>query len=151
MATTRAGLEDVIAANSAISDIIGAQGKLTYRGIDIHDLARHSSFEETTYLLWFGSLPTRDALHQFSAELASHRALPTQVLTLMKDFPRTATPMDALRTALLLRSPGARRIPRGERRQGHAGDRANGDDRRRLRADPAGPPGGRAGTGRKPR
>src|SRR5438552_248562 len=100
MAPTKAGLEDVIAANSAICDIIGAQGKLTYRGIDIHELARNSSFEETTYLLWFGSLPTRDALLQFSAELASHRVLPTQVLTLMKDFPRTATPMDALRTAL---------------------------------------------------
>src|SRR3981189_525773 len=98
MATTKAGLEDVIAANSAICDIIGAQGKLTYRGIDIHDLARNSSFEETTYLLWFGSLPTREALHQFSGELASHRALPTQILTLMKDFPRTATPMDALTT-----------------------------------------------------
>ncbi len=100
MPTIKAGLEDIIAANSAICDIIGGQGKLTYRGIDIHDLARNSSFEETTYLLWFGSLPTRDALHQFSAELASHRPLPTQVLTLMKDFPRTATPMDALRTTL---------------------------------------------------
>ena len=100
MPVTKGGLEDVIAANSAISDIIGAQGKLTYRGIDIHDLARHSSFEETTYLLWFGTLPTREALVDFSAELASHRALPQQVLTLMKDFPRNATPMDALRTAL---------------------------------------------------
>ncbi len=97
---TKGGLEDVVAATSTICDIIGPLGKLTYRGIDIHDLARNSSFEETTYLLWFGSLPTRDALHEFSAELASHRALPTQVLTLMKDFPRSATPMDALRTAL---------------------------------------------------
>jgi len=96
----KAGLEDVIAANSAISDIIGPLGKLTYRGIDIHDLAQHSSFEETTYLLWFGSLPERQALQEFSAELASHRALPQQVLTLIKDFPRNATPMDALRTAL---------------------------------------------------
>src|ERR1700682_1410957 len=100
MATNKAGLEDGIEANSEICDIIGAQGKLTYRGIDIHDLARNSSFEETTYLLWFGSLPTRDALHKFSAQLASHRALPTQVLTLMKDFPRNAPRMDALRTAL---------------------------------------------------
>src|SRR5437879_6556802 len=100
MPLTKAGLEDVIAANSTICDIIGPEGKLTYRGIDIHDLARNSSFEETTYLLWFGSLPTRDALRQFSAELASHRALPSQVLTLMKDFPRNATPMDATRTAL---------------------------------------------------
>jgi citrate synthase len=100
MTATKGGLEDVIAANSAICDIIGPQGKLTYRGIDIHDLARNSSFEETTYLLWFGSLPTKEALHQFSAELASHRSLPTQVLTLMSDFPRSASPMDALRTAL---------------------------------------------------
>src|ERR1700694_1960670 len=100
MSTTKAGLEDVMAANSAICDIIGPQGKLTYRGIDIHDLARNSSFEETTYLLWFGSLPTKEALHQFSAELASHRQLPAEVLTLMRDFPRNAAPMDALRTAL---------------------------------------------------
>jgi citrate synthase len=100
MPVTKGGLEDVIAANSAICDIIGPQGKLTYRGIDIHDLARNSSFEETTYLLWFGSLPTREALHQFSAELASHRQLPPEILMLMKGFPRTATPMDALRTAL---------------------------------------------------
>jgi citrate synthase len=100
MTATKGGLEDVVAANSAICDIIGPQGKLTYRGIDIHDLARHSSFEETTYLLWFGTLPTREALQEFSAELASQRALPRQVLTLMKDFPRNATPMDALRTTL---------------------------------------------------
>ncbi|TMF55811.1 MAG: citrate synthase, partial [Chloroflexi bacterium] len=59
MPLTKAGLEDVIAANSAICDIIGPEGKLTYRGIDIHDLARHSSFEETTYLLWFGHLPSQ--------------------------------------------------------------------------------------------
>jgi citrate synthase len=100
MPMTKGGLEDVIAANSAISDIIGPQGKLTYRGIDIHDLARHSSFEETTYLLWFGTLPTSKALGEFSSELASHRGLQQPVLTLMKDFPRTATPMDALRTTL---------------------------------------------------
>ena len=97
---TKAGLEDVIAANSAICDIIGPEGKLTYRGIDIHDLASRSSFEETTYLLWFGDLPTRDALQRFTADLASHRALPEPVVRLMKDFPRTATPMDALRTAM---------------------------------------------------
>lgn len=97
---TKGGLEDVVAANSAISDIIGAEGKLTYRGIDIHDLARHSSFEETIYLLWFGSLPTREALHDLSAQLTSHRVLPPQIRSLMKDYPRSATPMDALRTTL---------------------------------------------------
>jgi citrate synthase len=96
----KAGLEDVIAANSAICDIIGPEGKLTYRGIDIHDLARHSSFEETTYLLWFGQLPSQEALRQFSADLAAQRALPREVLELMRQFPRGATPMDALRTAV---------------------------------------------------
>ncbi|HEY9288294.1 MAG TPA: citrate synthase [Candidatus Dormibacteraeota bacterium] len=100
MPATKGGLEDVVAANSAICDIIGPQGKLTYRGIDIHELAEHSSFEETTYLLWFGTLPVAPALKRFTAELASNRALPEPVLTLMKDFPRQASPMDVLRTAL---------------------------------------------------
>ena len=100
MPLTKAGLEDVIAANSAICDIIGPEGKLTYRGIDIHDLARHSSFEETTYLLWFGHLPSQEALRQLSSDLAAHRALPREVLELMRQFPRGATPMDSLRTAV---------------------------------------------------
>ena len=90
----------MIAANSAICDIIGPEGKLTYRGIDIHDLARHSSFEETTYLLWFGHLPSQEALRQLSSDLAAHRALPREVLELMRQFPRGATPMDSLRTAV---------------------------------------------------
>src|ERR1700730_15669558 len=71
MPMTKGGLEDVIAATSTICDIIGPLGKLTYRGIDIHDLARNSSFEETTYLLWFGSLPTREALRHRAARCAS--------------------------------------------------------------------------------
>ena len=100
MPPAKGGLEDVVAANSAICDIIGPQGKLTYRGIDIHELAEQSCFEETIYLLWFGSLPTSDALTSFTAELASNRAVPQPVLTIMKDFPRTATPMDVLRTAV---------------------------------------------------
>ncbi len=100
MPMTKAGLEDVIAANSAICDIIGAEGKLTYRGIDIHDLARYSSFEETTYLLWFGHLPSKEALQQLSADLSAHRGLPREVLELMRQFPREARPMDALRTAV---------------------------------------------------
>jgi len=96
----KGGLEDAIAANSAISDIIGNQGRLTYRGIDIHELAQHSSFEETTYLLWHGTLPGAPALQRFTHAFASVRALPEPVLTMMRDFPRDATPMNALRTAL---------------------------------------------------
>jgi citrate synthase len=100
MPLTKAGLEDVVAANSAVCEVIGSEGRLTYRGIDIHDLAQHSSFEETTYLLWFGHLPERGALERFSAELAANRQAPPEVIALMKAFPRTARPMDALRTAV---------------------------------------------------
>jgi len=89
-----------VAANSAVCEVIGSEGRLTYRGIDIHDLAQHSSFEETTYLLWFGHLPERGALEHFSAELAANRQAPGEVIALMKAFPRTARPMDALRTAV---------------------------------------------------
>jgi len=48
------GLEDIVAAHSHICDLDGKLGKLTYYGLDIHDLAAHSSFEETAYLLWYG-------------------------------------------------------------------------------------------------
>ncbi|HLH61489.1 MAG TPA: citrate/2-methylcitrate synthase, partial [Ktedonobacteraceae bacterium] len=54
MTTSTAGLEDVVAADSQICDIDGKLGKLSYFGVDIHDLANHSSFEETAYLLWHG-------------------------------------------------------------------------------------------------
>ena len=55
--TWKAGLEDVIAARSTITAIDGAKGRLYHRGYEIGDLAAHASFEETTYLLWFGELP----------------------------------------------------------------------------------------------
>lgn len=100
MPLTKAGLEDVVASNSAICEVIGSEGKLTYRGIDIHDLAAFSSFEETTYLLWFGRLPERGTLEAFAAELATHRQVPSEVVALMSAFPRGARPMDALRTAV---------------------------------------------------
>ena len=58
MSTTE-GLEDIVVTQSRICDLDGKLGKLTYYGIDIHDLARHSSFEETAYLLWHGTLPTK--------------------------------------------------------------------------------------------
>src|SRR5438045_4016715 len=100
MPLTKAGLEDVVAANSAICDIIGGEGKLTYRGIDIHELALHSSFEETTYLLWFGSLPAEASLRQFSADLAARRRLPDEIIALVRRLPSHARPMDLLRTAV---------------------------------------------------
>src|SRR6516225_3400679 len=92
------GLEGVTATTSAISSIIGST--LTYRGIDINELAEHSSFEETAYLLWLGELPTARQLEVFRSELARNRALPSELNDMIMRFPRDAKPMVSLRTAV---------------------------------------------------
>ncbi|MGC9225096.1 MAG: citrate synthase [Terracidiphilus sp.] len=94
------GLEGVVAANSGICWIDGEAGILSYRGIDIHELAEHSTFEETTCLLWSGLLPNALALREFTAQLALARSLDQRVVDLLKSFPATATPMEVLRTAV---------------------------------------------------
>ncbi|MGD0738942.1 MAG: citrate synthase [Terracidiphilus sp.] len=94
------GLEGIVAANSGICWIDGDAGILSYRGIDIHELAEHSTFEETTYLLWNGILPNALALREFSTQLALARALDHRVIEMLKTFPTAATPMEVLRTAV---------------------------------------------------
>lgn len=102
MATAVAGkgLEGIVAANSGVCWIDGEAGVLAYRGIDIHELAEHSTFEETTYLLWNGKLPSKSELAEFSKKLADARELPPQIIAMMKAFPKEATPMEVLRTAV---------------------------------------------------
>ena len=107
MSTTIAapkGLQDVVANESSICFIDGARGILSYRGIDIHELAEHSTFEETAYLLWNGKLPTRSELQQFTAKLAAARQLPPAVIDFLKTLPKNANPMEVLRTAVSLLS-----------------------------------------------
>jgi citrate synthase len=94
------GLEGIVAANSGICWIDGDAGVLAYRGIDIHDLAEKSTFEETTYLLWNGKLPTASELEAFKKKLSDARQLPPDIIKLLKEFPKTATPMEVLRTAV---------------------------------------------------
>ena len=94
------GLEGVVATTSSICYIDGEQGVLAYRGIDIHELADNSTFEETCYLLWFGHLPTRDELKDVSGRLAAERKLDKAVIELLRTAPRDITPMDVLRTAV---------------------------------------------------
>jgi citrate synthase len=94
------GLEGIVATNSGICWIDGDAGVLAYRGIDIHELASKSTFEETTYLLWHGKLPSKIELSAFSKQLAEARKLPPQILDLLKSFPKAATPMEVLRTAV---------------------------------------------------
>ncbi len=97
---TPKGLEGVVAAVSGICYIDGDRGILSYRGYDIHDLATNSTFEETCYLLWFGSLPTRSQLDEFKRRLASERQMDPAIITLLQQAPKTALPMDVLRTAV---------------------------------------------------
>jgi len=98
------GLEGVVAASSGICWIDGDAGVLSYRGIDIHTLAERSNFEEVTYLLWFGTLPTQSELTAFRAELAAGRELHPEVIDFLKRVPKTATPMEVLRTTVSLLS-----------------------------------------------
>jgi len=94
------GLEGIVAANSGICFIDGEAGVLAYRGIDIHDLAERSTFEESTYLLWNGRLPSELELREFSSQLALARALDQRIVEMLKTFPTSATPMEVLRTAV---------------------------------------------------
>src|SRR5580704_13630008 len=98
------GLEGIVATSSSICWIDGDAGVLSYRGIDIHELASKSTFEETTYLLWFGKLPTTDELASFSTELAAARHIHPKVVDLLRSVPAEATPMQVLRTATSLLS-----------------------------------------------
>jgi citrate synthase len=98
------GLEGIVATTSSICWIDGEAGVLAYRGIDIHELATNSTFEETTYLLWFGALPTAAQLADFSTELAAARGMHPRVIEFMRTLPADATPMEVLRTAVSLLS-----------------------------------------------
>ena len=93
----KAGLEDVVAATSAICYLDGDRGVLAYYGYDIHDLARGASFEEVCYLLWHGRLPNRGELGDLQSQLAAERALSEPILRLMKQLPPNDG-MDVLRT-----------------------------------------------------
>ncbi len=99
-AAAAAGLRGVVAAQSAIGDVNGEQGILIYQGYDIHDLAEHSTFEEVVYLLWHGRLPNTAELAELNAEIRANYEVPAEIITLMKQYPKTADPMDVLRTSV---------------------------------------------------
>ncbi len=102
MPEVKAGLEGVAVGATAISDVDGTLGKLIYRGIDIHELATQSTFEETAYLIWFGALPTRAQLADLRAQLAREAPVAPAVLATLRGLPAGTAPMDALRTAVSL-------------------------------------------------
>jgi len=94
------GLKGVVIGKSEICFIDGKRGKLIYRGYDIHDLVKHSNFEEVVYLLWYGKLPTKKNFDDLYKSLVTNRALSKEAISLLKSFPKKATPMEVLRTAI---------------------------------------------------
>ncbi len=98
------GLADVIAASTAISDIDGALGRLSYRGYDIHDLAGAATFEEVAYLLQRGTPPSPAELTAYRGELAAGRTLPDLVTGDLPGIVGSQAPMEALRTLVSLSS-----------------------------------------------
>lgn len=107
-ATIGRGLEGIVVAETTLSMVDGTNGRLAYRGYSIDDLARHASFEEVLYLLWYGALPTKAELAALDEKLKAARTLSPQVMGVMRALPTTGAPIDALRagvTALALEDP----------------------------------------------
>jgi citrate synthase len=96
--TATKGLEGIVATTSSISSIV--DGILTYRGYDIDDLAENATFEEVAFLLWFGSLPTKEQLVKLQNDLNANAGVPKEVIEGIKLYPKGTNAMAALRTAV---------------------------------------------------
>ena len=94
------GLRNIVVADTRICSIDGEHGELIYRGYDILDLVTHSTFEETSYLLLFGDLPTKEELADFTLDLKENREIPQALYQNLKNRPITASPMDVLQSCI---------------------------------------------------
>ena len=94
------GLGNIVVADTRICSIDGEHGELIYRGYDILDLVTHSTFEETSYLLLFGDLPTKEELADFTLDLKENREIPQALYQNLKNRPITASPMDVLQSCI---------------------------------------------------
>ena len=92
------GLEGVVVGSTLLSNVEGKEGRLTYRGYDIHDLAPNACFEEIVHLFLYGHLPTQSELEALRKELGAHRMIPQPLINAMESVPKDAWPMDVLRT-----------------------------------------------------
>ncbi len=100
MAQIAKGLEGVVVSDTALSHIDGERGRLIYSGYDIADLAHGATFEEVAHLLWLGHLPDEAELAELKAKLAGFRELPAAVVDTIRALPKTAEPMDVVRTGV---------------------------------------------------
>lgn len=121
MSLVAKGLEGVVANESRLSDVNGAEGKLCYLGYTIDDLVANCTFEEVVHLLHRSKLPNRAELADITAKLRSHRHLPEEVRQAIKLMPKDASPMNVVRTGVSLLGVLDRR--------GKDGDRALNEER----------------------
>src|SRR5262249_22028803 len=96
------GLEGVVAAETQLCDLDGANGRLAYRGYDIADLAQQATFEQVTYLLLHGDLPKPAQLDGFVVQLTASRGIPTELVQSFKLMPRDTDPMRVLQAAIAI-------------------------------------------------
>src|SRR5437667_5375532 len=98
----KAGLEDVVVSTSEICYIDGREGRLLYRGYDVDDLAAHSTFEETVFLLWQAHLPSKKEYQDISKAFSAtaNRKIAPKVIGILRQFPKKTPPMEILRTGV---------------------------------------------------
>ena len=94
------GLEGIIAAETRIGDVRGDIGQLIYQGYDINELAGKVTYEEVVYLLWHGNLPNPEQLKNLTTALRAERELPVGVIDFLVKAPKSAAPIDIIRTAI---------------------------------------------------
>ncbi|HEX8372910.1 MAG TPA: citrate synthase [Chthoniobacterales bacterium] len=94
------GLEGIVAAETRIGDVRGDIGQLIYQGYDINELAGKVCYEEVVYLLWHGTLPNKSQLESLTTALRAERELPQSVINFLTGAPKSAAPIDVMRTAI---------------------------------------------------
>ncbi len=94
------GLDEVYVKETLLSYIDGANGKLYYHGYSIEDLAKHSTFEEIAFLMWYGRLPKKVEFEKFVNLLKSYRWISKDLVEYMKTLPKNAHPMDVLKLGI---------------------------------------------------
>lgn len=101
MSVAAPGLEGLIVAETSLSSVDGTNGILAFRGYNANDIVNKVSFEEILHLLWYGALPTQKQLDDLNAKLAANRALPDEVLNVIRALPTSGPPIDALKAAVV--------------------------------------------------
>ena len=99
MSVVSKGLEGIVAAETRLGEVNGAEGILFYCGYDINELVK-VSYEEVVYLLYYNKLPNRTELNKLTTALRAERELPQGVIDFLKSAPKTAKPIDIMRTAV---------------------------------------------------